>query len=149
MSISKNGSIMVAASTLFTRRQLAGLFVMTMAATAGAQEVYRCEGPGSVLFQDKPCEGTSANDNQVEVRESTRGLGGYHDMNLARQADLRTAAESRQVMIGMTPGQVRRAWGSPTTIHESSGGREQWVYRDGPGSAQYVYFEDGLVDGWN
>ena len=149
MSISKNGSIVVAASTLLTRKQLAGLFAMTMAATASAQAVYRCEGSGSVVFQDRPCEGASVEDNQVEVRESTRGLGGYHDMDLARQADLRRAAESRQVMIGMTPGQVRRAWDSPTTIHESSGGREQWVYRDGPGSAQYVYFEDGLVDGWN
>ncbi|WP_428348633.1 DUF2845 domain-containing protein [Methylonatrum kenyense] len=43
---------------------------------------------------------------------------------------------------------VREAWGTPTRTNRtnsSSGIREQWIYRYGPGRANYVYLENGRV----
>lgn len=50
----------------------------------------------------------------------------------------------REVSIGMTPDQVRLAWGPPERIHETitaAGRRQQWVY---PGQS-FLYFENGVV----
>lgn len=56
------------------------------------------------------------------------------------------SAIQKQVRIGMTPAQVRAAWGNPEDINRTIvPGRviEQWVYDSGA----YVYLENGVVTG--
>lgn len=116
---------------------------------AQAQTVYRCEVDGRSRFQQTPCAGAKATENIIDAKPRSSGLGGGYSADLARQSDYRTAAESGKVMLGMTPEQVRHAWGWPTKINSSSGGGEQWVYRWSSGNAQYVYFDNGVVSAWN
>jgi hypothetical protein len=71
----------------------------------------------------------------------------------ARSADIRSkgwsrvvqdAVLQRKVFLGMTPAQVRAAWGAPERINRTltrSGEHEQWVY----GLGQYLYFENGQL----
>lgn len=60
-----------------------------------------------------------------------------------------TKIEAGEVAIGMDETEVVCAWGSPNRRHETNiRGRtqEQWVYRD---KDRYLYFEHGLLYGWN
>ncbi len=62
------------------------------------------------------------------------------------------AIRRKLVRIGMNEAQVIRSWGKPDDINRSvyeSGVHEQWVYRRGDYESQYVYFENGIVDGIN
>jgi len=62
------------------------------------------------------------------------------------------AIRKREVMIGMNEQQVIQSWGKPDDINRSVykwGVEEQWVYRRGDYDAQYVYFENGIVDAIN
>jgi hypothetical protein len=59
-------------------------------------------------------------------------------------ASVTEAVIQRQVALGMTPEQVREAWGPPQRINRTltrAGEHQQWVY----GSGQYLYFEDGRL----
>lgn len=66
---------------------------------------------------------------------------------------------AKKISLGMTKEQVRLSWGSPKDINRSAGSwgvHEQWVY--GPysisnrsiyiGRDSYVYFENGILTGW-
>jgi len=58
--------------------------------------------------------------------------------------------EKSKIRIGMTKEAVRLSWGDPWRIHRTAGRwgiHEQWVYDRFP-HAQYLYFENGLVTGW-
>jgi len=58
--------------------------------------------------------------------------------------DVESAVIQRKVAVGMTPEQVRFAWGAPTHINETTWAthtREQWVYS----LSHYVYFANGRV----
>jgi len=53
-----------------------------------------------------------------------------------------------KVHIGFTTEQVVAAWGRPSDINRTVGSwgvHEQWVYQRGDYSAQYLYFEDGVM----
>lgn len=60
--------------------------------------------------------------------------------------ELDRAANAGEVRIGMTPAQVRRAWGEPYDVNRTrtaAGTSEQWVY--GSTGRRFVYFRDGNV----
>lgn len=68
--------------------------------------------------------------------------------DIERRDRLESHARSGRVAIGQTGEQVVQAWGQPTTINQSiraGSVSEQWVYRVGRSSAQYVYLENGVV----
>lgn len=54
----------------------------------------------------------------------------------------------REVEVGMNMVEVILSWGPPSDSNSRvsrCGRSEQWVYRRGQSSAQYVYFESGIV----
>lgn len=132
-------------------RLAVGVLLVQLPASA---TVYKCQAEGKTVYRDAPCPGAGSDENKMHVsaapaEPSTLRPG---EVDLARQADLRTAIESRKVMVGMTAEQVRSSWGSPTKISNSVIGghaHAQWVYRRDKVTTQYVYFEDGKVSGWN
>lgn len=120
-----------------------------------AMAVYKCkEAGGKISYQAHPCEATGAEggkiaaDPAITTGTENNGVGQARleaIKNYNRRFD---AATNQKVMRGMTKDQVTMAWGSPTDINRSIGSygvHEQWVYRRGPGRAQYVYFENGEV----
>nr|WP_321270478.1 hypothetical protein [uncultured Tolumonas sp.] len=61
------------------------------------------------------------------------------------------AVHNKQIIVGMTKGDLVKSWGNPDHINESVTGsdmRQQWVYITSNGR-QYVYVRDGIVTGWN
>ncbi|MFC1885361.1 hypothetical protein ACFL2O_11385 [Thermodesulfobacteriota bacterium] len=55
----------------------------------------------------------------------------------------------RKIRIGMTKKMVLLSWGSPddkNTSVSSRGRREQWIYRHEDFKADYLYFENGILD---
>ena len=71
------------------------------------------------------------------------------DVPLEDTQHLIEAVSSRKVFIGMPKAFVLLSWGIPSdinrTIHESVDS-EQWVYRRGQYSSDYVYIRDGKVE---
>lgn len=56
------------------------------------------------------------------------------------------AIVNHKILVGMTPDQVRTAWGRPERINRTViPGRvsEQWVY-----GTTYLYFDDGILTSW-
>lgn len=58
-----------------------------------------------------------------------------------------------EVLIGMTPAQVRYAWGSPdkaSTSYEGGKHKELWIYTSflGLSKGTYLFFEDGKLIFW-
>jgi hypothetical protein len=80
------------------------------------------------------------------LRDEAKRRDGIETLGRERgweQAIIR-AVVAREVLIGMGPDMVRRAWGPPGDVNRTitrDSTTEQWVY--GPG--RYVYFEDGKV----
>jgi len=124
---------------------------------AYAGSFYQCEVDGKKTFQDTPCKGAGVDENRIEIRVANPTVSNNERSNkhwdgMARQYDLRVATQKREVMIGMTPEQVRRSWGKPSSVNKSyvaGKSREQWVYDKGRSRNQYIYFDDGLVSAWN
>lgn len=67
----------------------------------------------------------------------------------ATSTEIRTAIIRNEVFPGMSAEDAIKSWGKPNKINRSSHGRDQWVYRTGSVSAQYLYVEDGCVKSWN
>lgn len=63
------------------------------------------------------------------------------------------AVNNHQIAMGLSHSDVIRAWGQPysknETVTNTGGSSEQWVYVNGDGSRQYIYFTSGEVTGWN
>ncbi|WP_417500727.1 DUF4124 domain-containing protein [Marinobacter sp.] len=141
------------------------LFVIALAAPAisyGA--VYQCKANGQTVFSDSPC----GDDAKKLDHKPAPAIGGQFDTGTdvefyeppARQRSAKkdtcpyiNSSRLRQLTIqnkiarGMKPADVRRSWGSPTSIN--TGRRTQWAYHYASGSSRYVYFENGCVDNWN
>lgn len=54
------------------------------------------------------------------------------------------AIVNERIFVGMSEEALVYSWGRPSKINRSSYGSDQWVY-----SSQYVYVENGEIDGWN
>lgn len=71
----------------------------------------------------------------------------YADRDYSERLRYRNATVKGQILMGMTPKEVKRAWGRPTEINASGGkygSSEQWVY-DRPSGREYIYLDDGEV----
>ena len=54
------------------------------------------------------------------------------------------AVRQHRIRIGMTKDLLIMSWGEPDEINSNSYGADQWVY-----GTQYVYVNNGKVEGWN
>lgn len=66
---------------------------------------------------------------------------------------IQTAIKKGEVVLGMTPAQVRYAWGTPDkvgTSYEEGKHKELWIYSSflGLAKATYLFFEDGKLVFW-
>ncbi len=137
--------------------QLCALLLALLAslapATAAAQSLYKCTGPGGqVAFQQTPCTGAGkAEQLQVPAPNIVEG-------NPAGEAGLRAAIQRReaaraalargQVIDGLSEREVVQLLGSPMVVNSDFvNGREsrQLVYRYADGSTRYVYTRDGIT----
>ncbi|MFP3979177.1 DUF4124 domain-containing protein [Marinobacter sp. KMM 10035] len=141
------------------------LFIIALAMPAlsyGA--VYQCTANGQTVFSDQPC----GDDAKELDHKPAPAIGGRFDTGTdvefykppARQnssseescpyinsTELRRLTIQNKITRGMKPADVRRSWGSPSSI--STGRRTQWAYHYTGGSSSYVYFENGCVVNWN
>jgi len=126
--------------------------------------VYQCTVNGQTVFSDHPC-----GDNAKELdHEPAPAIGGRFDTGTdaefyepeTRQrsstndscpyinsTDLRRLIIQNKIKRGMKPDDVRKSWGSPSSI--LTGKRTQWAYHYPGGSASYVYFKNGCVVDWS
>lgn len=111
-------------------------------------QVYECKG----VYQDIPCQGGKEVNLNENYKPDSNNAVMLPKTDLLHDSRIRSARESRQVVVGMTAQDVRYAWGSPTQINPSFVGgvsHEQWVYRRDNGQSQYIYFAGGKVTAWN
>ena len=131
----------------WTRRQAVGAAAAAIAAclAAPAQAVNKCTLlDGQVVYQDAPCQGAKAAE-KVNLSGAGQSQPGSQGARIARAE---TAIANSQVAVGMSAAEVVRSWGKPSKVNASIGsyGRhEQWIYRRGDVTAQYVYVDNGRV----
>ncbi|MEJ2745926.1 MAG: hypothetical protein P8123_09635 [bacterium] len=77
-----------------------------------------------------------------------RNVGGTHQPRLVKQREIRKAIREKRVIVGMTPRDVRSAWGWPELTHPVQGINEstdRWTFRrDGMGLVD-LYFRNGTL----
>ncbi len=118
---------------------------------AAAAWQIRMEGP--LRLPASASEVTSANGSSVPAFYA--GLD--EDSIAAHQAQVDRGRREANIVLGMGPADVRRAWGTPLEVQDSGERAERWIYPEGfayqhGGSVQRqrrVYFEDGRVSGWD
>jgi hypothetical protein len=111
------------------------IFIITIYSSSAvlADEVFKCSIDGKISYQGQPCPET-----QKEERIKVEVVGGSEDPIMSHKDRLNRAALLSKVMIGMSPMQVRRAWGQPASINKSfvaGSAREQWVFNWSPGNS--------------
>jgi hypothetical protein len=102
-----------------------------------AWAVNKCIQDGAVTYQVEPCTGQGA-----ALKLAPQPVATPLEVKRAN------AVAKGRVMVGMTAQQVRRAWGTPSSVNKSVGSygvHEQWVYDRGQAGSQYVYVDDGVV----
>ncbi len=80
---------------------------------------------------------------------NARGLKHMRGYNL-RSPAAQTAIRNREIVFGMTKQAVKRSWGYPNRMEVAgnpANQNERWIFERG-GTAHYVYFENGTVQGW-
>lgn len=126
-------------------------------------DIYQCTVDGQTIFSDSPCSndaqtiqvdpvtiggqldsGTNVEFYKAPQRSRARSDNGCPFIN---STDLKRLTIQHKIARGMKPDDVRRSWGSPTSIR--TGRRTQWAYHYTDYSARYVYFENGCVADWS
>lgn len=134
-----------------------------------AQVFNKCVKDGKVVFTDQPCDAAAARqelrvfDSSERVDEANGARLRQENAVFERQQEAarlarKTEARAREdaylnvlknrVGRGMSADEVLQSWGKPSKINRTvgaSGVHEQWVYRSGPASANYVYLDNGVV----
>lgn len=84
-----------------------------------------------------------------------------YNEKIAWEAKVKAAIASRSLIVGMTKAEAIAAWGSPHKVNNSvvqNAAHEQWIYgevettRSGYQhftAKRYVYFDNGILTGWN
>lgn len=147
------------------REILLVLLVLTISPSIASAAVYKCTVNGQVEFSDEPCgESSQKIDHQPapkiggrfdtgadvefyepEERSSESASDPCPYINSTRMRRLQV---QNKITRGMKPADVRRSWGSPTSIN-TGGGSTQWAYHYPDYSSNYVYFENGCVSDWS
>ena len=149
----------------------AALLAWSLVPGASQAQVYRCAVNGQTVFSQTPCapEAEVIRSDPTAPSVAPRGLRPGERDTLRQQSSrtdrerqraaehnaaerdrqrLEEATRSRQVVPGMTPDQVRRAWGSPARVNVTDSRHaysEQWVYERENYRRDYVHFRDGVV----
>jgi len=111
---------------------------------ATATTVYQCaDARGNKVFSQHPC---GVDFKKVDVSPTApSGISSDEELYMYN-ASLRTVSR------GMTARHAKLAWGEPTKINRSNYTgtvKEQWIYRRGSASTQYLYFKNGILTGWS
>ena len=140
------------------------MLLLALQATANAA-VYKCTINGQAVFSDEPCgedakkldhqpapaiggrfdTGTDAEFYEPEKRASESTSDPCPYINSTRMRRLQI---ENKITRGMKPADVRRSWGSPSSVR-TGGSSTQWAYHYPGGSANYVYFKHGCVSDWS
>lgn len=76
---------------------------------------------------------------------------GYVESHPNLDSQIKKCILNNEVKLGMIREQVLASWGKPDDINRSVGSwgiHEQWIYQRGDYSAQYLYFENGILTSW-
>jgi hypothetical protein len=156
-------------------RMVLGLLPVLFALPLNASAVYKCEADGKITYTDRPCASGTEQHALPEAiiierpAKSERDLAREHDARIRRetaardQADaewvknheakkdrekrVRSAIIQKDVIKGMSAGEVRSALGEPGRISrsESHGSpKETWTYTAN-GERRTVNFKNGEV----
>ncbi|HET8799616.1 MAG TPA: DUF4124 domain-containing protein [Marinobacter sp.] len=127
--------------------------------------VYKCTVDGQAVFSDEPC----GEDAKKLDHEPAPLIGGQFDTGTniefyepeeqsnesasdpcpyINSTRMRRLQIQNKITRGMKPTDVRRSWGSPSSI-STGGSSTQWAYHYPGGSANYVYFAHGCVSDWS
>lgn len=140
--------------------------LLASASFNAAGAIYQCQVNGQKVFSDHPCgenaksvevdpvtiggrldSGTDVEFNRPAKQSSSRAGRSDNGCPYINSTDLRRYIIKKTLVKGMKPGDVRRAWGSPSSI--STGQTTQWAYHFDDYSSRYVYFRNGCVTNWN
>lgn len=141
------------------------LLVLTLFPSVATAAIYKCTANGQAVFSDEPCgkdskeidhqpapaiggrfdTGTDAEFYEPEKRANKSSSESCPYINSTR---LRQLLVQNKITRGMKPVDVRRSWGSPSSIN-TGGSSIQWAYHYPDYSSSYVYFRNGCVDDWS
>lgn len=140
------------------------LLVFTISAPVATAAVYKCTVDNQPVFSDQPC----GEDAREIDHEPAPAIGGRFDTGTdaefykPEQRSHRSTSDScayidstrlRRLIVqnkitrGMRSADVRKSWGSPSSV--STGSTTQWAYHYPDYSSSYVYFKNGCVTNWN
>lgn len=143
-----------------------GWLLLCASGMLGATEIYQCQQGGTVIYSDTPC-----GDDAVQVPIKPPNSHEPHEPEVLpapekRQRDpvekstseetdcpyinttkLRRHIIKKELLKGMKPKDVERAWGKPSNIVESTQ-RTKWTYYHNQNASEIVYFENGCVSDW-
>lgn len=99
-------------------------------------------------YRDEESAGSEAKSTFAPADEDSGGKLTYEKRRVKR------AIEVRDVVIGMTRGEVMESWGEPTqreVAGRGEGGHERWTFgtRYSLNGSRTVIFENGRVAGWS
>jgi hypothetical protein len=78
-------------------------------------------------------------------------LGLIKNTYIAHPQEIKTAVNSREIILGMSKSDVMSAWGRPSRVDVAGNPRqenERWSFYKN-GQLKQVYFESGRVEGWD
>lgn len=105
--------------------------------------VYQCKVGGNLVYQDKPCAGSTEQTKQIREKQNA-----YKNAQEKREREKAEWNAKGDPKVGMTATQTEKTtWGYPDKINKSTsatGVSEQWVYRRG-NSSKYLYFQNGKL----
>lgn len=134
-------------------RLVTALLLVTVTPAVLAQPVYRCtDDAGRVSFQQTRCPGAGGAIDvpPVNVVEGSPLGEVVLRAEAQRNALVRQAIAARRVLPGMTPAEVRQAWGTPAAariVVGDDGEAARWVYSHDHGVRRIVHLRDGVVVG--
>ncbi|MDH0562208.1 hypothetical protein [Acinetobacter courvalinii] len=118
------------------------LSIMSLSTMANA-DVYQCKVGNSMVYQDKPCAGSSEQAKQIRDKQNA-----YKNAQEKRERDKAEWNAKLEPKVGMSTAQAEKStWGYPDKINKTTnatGITEQWVYRRGSAS-KYLYFKNGKL----
>lgn len=116
------------------------LFLLLATIQDASATIFKCHVDGKVIWQDIACQEDAIEKIvEVEVKNNPPATIENWESKLIL---------SQKIAVGMSQKALLLSWGQPTEINRSAYGADQWIYRRGRVSAQYVYVENGFVTNW-
>ena len=96
-----------------------------------------------------PTPGSPKQSALVKQTSPKRNTGGEYQQRLAKQQEIKKAIREKRVIVGMTPKEVRSAWGWPELVHPVHGideSTDRWTFRRKDQVLAYLYFRNGILE---